>query len=213
MAARQYFVPYAPYSPSMEYLPPINSPEAKFQAQPIFIKPKSTTTSVRASATKPEIVRISSSTNSTRRSSTIANTDQRRPQCATSQARAARWASAVPPTSPARSRPAASGLLVAPHRRQVEPFMRRYEILRHVAADRVDHADIEKLVGGTAPSRDFRFHDNAKFTARHVPNSPSSPPPAWRRGSNGQLSRKLNGWFAATLCHGPLPRQIRQCFQ
>ena len=31
--AAEYFVPYPPYSPSMEYLPPINSPEAKFQAQ------------------------------------------------------------------------------------------------------------------------------------------------------------------------------------
>src|SRR3954453_1171791 len=71
--------------------------------------------------------------------------------------------------------PARLGLLVAPHRRQVEPFMRRHEILRHVATDRVERAEIEKLIGGTAASRDFRFHDNAKFTARHVPNSPSSP--------------------------------------
>ena len=31
--AAEYFVPFRPYSPSMEYLPPVNSPEAKFQAQ------------------------------------------------------------------------------------------------------------------------------------------------------------------------------------
>jgi hypothetical protein len=33
LMAAEYFVPYRPYSPSLEYLPPINSPEAKFQAQ------------------------------------------------------------------------------------------------------------------------------------------------------------------------------------
>jgi hypothetical protein len=31
--AAEYFVPYRPYSPSLEYLPPVNSPEARFQAQ------------------------------------------------------------------------------------------------------------------------------------------------------------------------------------
>jgi hypothetical protein len=31
--AAEYFVPFRPYSPSLEYLPPVNSPEAKFQAQ------------------------------------------------------------------------------------------------------------------------------------------------------------------------------------
>ena len=33
LMAAEYFVPYRPYSPSLEYLPPVNSPEAKFQAQ------------------------------------------------------------------------------------------------------------------------------------------------------------------------------------
>jgi hypothetical protein len=31
--AAEFFVPYRPYSPSLEYLPPVNSPEARFQAQ------------------------------------------------------------------------------------------------------------------------------------------------------------------------------------
>jgi hypothetical protein len=33
LMAAEYFVPFRPYSPSLEYLPPVNSPEAKFQAQ------------------------------------------------------------------------------------------------------------------------------------------------------------------------------------
>ena len=33
LMAAEYLVPFRPYSPSLEYLPPINSPEAKFQAQ------------------------------------------------------------------------------------------------------------------------------------------------------------------------------------
>ena len=31
--AAEYFVPFRPYSPSLEYLPRVNRPEAKFQAQ------------------------------------------------------------------------------------------------------------------------------------------------------------------------------------
>jgi hypothetical protein len=33
LMAAEYFVPYRPISPSSEYLPPVNSPEARFQAQ------------------------------------------------------------------------------------------------------------------------------------------------------------------------------------
>jgi hypothetical protein len=33
LTAAEYFVPFRPYSPSQEYLPPPNSPEARFQAQ------------------------------------------------------------------------------------------------------------------------------------------------------------------------------------